>query len=75
MRTCFFFRVRKFYAWMTLRLISKIKKGFENTLFEIRAVVKYPPSRTNIYIYIYIYIYKVVIVVIQRGITIHTVSF
>ena len=32
------------------------KKGFENTLFEIRMVVKTPPSRTNIYIYnIYIY--------------------
>jgi hypothetical protein len=27
------------------------KKGFENTLFEIRVVVKYPPCRTNIYIY------------------------
>jgi hypothetical protein len=30
------------------------KKGFENRVFEIRAVVKYPPFRTIIYIYIYI---------------------
>jgi len=40
------------------------KKGFENRVFEIRAVVKYPPFRTLIIIIIYIYIYKVVIVVI-----------
>jgi hypothetical protein len=47
-------------------LFTKKKKGFENTLFEIRKRGENPPFRTNIYIY-NIYIYKVVIVVIQRG--------
>jgi hypothetical protein len=33
------------------------KKGFENRVFEIRGMVKYPPFRTLIIIYnIYIYI-------------------
>ena len=57
-----------------ITLLFVIKKGFENTLFGIREVVKYPPSRTIIYIYIYIYIYKGK-KVHPKGITIHTVSF
>ena len=39
------------------------KKGFQNTLFQIRKRGENPPFRTNISIY-NIYIYKVVIVVI-----------
>ncbi len=58
---------------MTLRLIIKIKKGFENTLFGIRRGGKHPPLRTIIYIYIYIYIYKGK-KEHPKGITIHTVS-
>jgi hypothetical protein len=58
-----------------ITLLFVIKKGFENTLFGIRGLVKYPPSRTNIYIYIYIYIYIKERRYTLRGITIHTVSF
>ena len=59
----FFIRGRKFYAYIFFYSREKIpcvgflfyflvrdKKGFENTLFEIREGGKYPPFRTNIYI-------------------------
>jgi len=46
----FFIRGRKFYAWFPTFLSFVKKKGFENRVFEIRAVVKNPPFRTNIYI-------------------------
>ena len=38
-----------------ITLLFVIKKGFENTLFGIRGVVKYPPFRTNIFIYNILY--------------------
>ena len=57
MRTYFFYSREKILCVGFLYdFLVRDKKGFENTLFEIRMVVKTPPSRTNIYIYnIYIY--------------------
>ena len=52
-----YWREKILYVGFLYDFLVRDKKGFENTLFGIREVVKYPPSRTNIYIYI-IYIYR-----------------
>jgi len=47
-----YWREKILYVGFLYDFLVRDKKGFENTLFGIREVVKYPPSRTNIYIYI-----------------------
>ena len=52
MRTyLFYWREKILYAGFLSFLSFVKKKGFENTLFEIRKRGKNPPFRTNIYIY------------------------
>ena len=50
----FYSREKILCVFHNMTKLHRKKKGFENTLFGIREVVKYPPLRTIIYIYIYI---------------------